>query len=111
MKSYPFLQRVSSFTGRAVVFFFISSLLLLFFFLLGNYEDFLDSTQLFLILCLTISLILQLLCGTYLIVLLILRAIRERRAFVLRFILLFLSMFLCGGLLVSIRFLQSWLRA
>ena len=54
MKGYPFLSRVSSFAGRAVVFFFIVSVLCLFFYVLGNDQDFLDSTQLFLLNCLLV---------------------------------------------------------
>jgi hypothetical protein len=111
MKTYPFLLRVSSFTGRAVVFFFISSLLAFFFYLLGNYQDFLDSTQLFLLAVLHVSLILQLACSVYLAAFLVLRSIREHKVFLARFIMLALSMAVCGGLLVSMRFLQSWLQA
>jgi hypothetical protein len=111
MKAYPFLLRVSSFAGRAVAFFFISALLVLFFYLLGNYQDFLDSTQLFLLSLLNITLILQLVSGFYFAVFLSIRSFRERRFFVLRTILLILSLIFSAGLLVAMRFLQSWLQA
>jgi hypothetical protein len=110
VESYPFVQRLSSFAGRAVVFFFLCSLILLSLYLLGNSQDFMDETQLLLLGALRTCLVLEVLCGIYLAVFLIIRAVRERRAFVLRFILLVLSVAVCSALLVAIRFLQSWLR-
>lgn len=111
MKAYPFLLKVSSFTGRAAVFFFISTVLLFFFYLLGNLQDFLDDTQLFLVSLLNVSLLLQLVSSIYLAGFLAMRCIREKRGFPARFILLALSAVFSLGLLVAIRFLQSWLRA
>lgn len=111
MRSYLFLQRVSSFAGRAVVFFFVSSLLALFFYVIGNFQDFLDSTQLFLLSLLHITLVLELVSGLYLAVMLIARSVRERRFFVVRFVLVLLSMVVCSGLLLALGVIQSWLRA
>ena len=111
MKEYPFLSWVSSFTGRAVVFFFSSSALLFFFYLLGNYQDFLDSTQRLILSALHLSLVLELVCGMYLVAFLVLKNIRERRAFIVRWILLILSMIVCGSLLLMLRYIQSWLQA
>ena len=73
MKEYPFLSRASSFAGRAVVFFFVLSALLCFFYALGNYQDFLDSTQLFLLRLLRVSLEIELFCGVWLAVFLVYR--------------------------------------
>jgi hypothetical protein len=47
----------------------------------------------------------------YLIVFLIRRNIRERRPFIVRWILLILSLIVCGGLLLALRYIQSWLQA
>ncbi len=110
MRAYPFVLRLSSFAGRAVVFFFLVSLLLFYFYLLGNSQDFLDTTQLFLLGALRITLILELICSVYLSALLMVRTFNEHRVFLVRFILLVLGMAVSGVLLVSIRFLQSWLR-
>jgi hypothetical protein len=110
MKEYPFLAHLSSFAGRAVVFFFSTSVLLLYFYLLGNDQDFLDSTQTMLLSALSLSLALQLICGVYLAVALVRRVIRERKAFLVRWVLLVLSMIVCAGLLVVLRWLESWLR-
>ena len=111
MKGYSFLTSVSSFAGRAVVFFFIVSLLSLFLYVLGNYQDFLDSTQLFLLGCLRVSLSLQLVCSAWLAGFLVYRAMREKRAFVVRWILLSLSFSASAVLLVALRLVQQWLRA
>jgi hypothetical protein len=111
MKGYPFPSQVSSFAGRAVVFFFIVSLLSLFFYVLGNYQDFLDATQLFLLECLRVSLSLQLLCSIWLAGFLVCRAARERRAFVVRWILLGLSFCVSTVLLAALRLVQQWLHA
>jgi hypothetical protein len=111
MRAYPFLLRVSSITGRAVVFFFISTLLLFFFYLLGNMQDFLDETQLFLVSLLNLSLILQLVTSIYLAGFLVMRSLKEKRRFMARFVLLALSAVFSLSLLVAIRFLQSWLQA
>jgi len=111
MKGYPFLHHVSSFAGRAVVFFFIVALISLFFYILGNYQDFLDSTQLLLLACLRISLSLQLVTSVWLAGLLIYRSMRERRAYVVRWVLLAVSFCVSSVLLVALRLVQQWLHA
>ena len=111
MKAYLFLQRVSSFAGRAVVFFFITSMLTLFFYIIGNYQGFLDATQVFLLSILHVTLILEIVCGFYLAVFLVVRATKEHKYFVVRFVLLFLSLVFCTGLLLFLGVLQSWFRA
>ena len=111
MKSYPFLLHVSSFVGRAVVFFFMVSLLLCFFYVLGNYQDFLDSTQLFLLSLLRVALGLQLVCGIWYAGFLAWRNTHEQRPHLVRWILLALSLFCCSGLLLALRFVQQWLQS
>jgi hypothetical protein len=111
MKQYPFLSQVSSFTGRAVVFFFTVSLILLFFFMLGNYQDFLTSTQLLLLSLLHVSLGLELVCAAWLAAFLVYRTIHERRPFVVRWVLLVLGFLVSGFLLVGLRFVQQWLQS
>jgi hypothetical protein len=111
MKAYLFLSRLSSFTGRAVAFFFVVSILLLFFYLVGNYQDFLDSTQIFLLSLLHVSLGLQLACGVWLAGFLVYRNRHEHRRFLLRWILLILSFVFCAGLLVALSYVQQWLQS
>ena len=111
MKGYRFLSQVSSYTGRAVVFFFLISALLFFVYLLGNYQDFLDSTQSTLLSLLRVALSLELLTGAWLAVLLVYRGISERRVLAVRWVLLILSLFLCGALLAALRMVQQWLQS
>jgi hypothetical protein len=111
MKEYPILSRLSSFTGRAVVFLTAASALLLFLFIVGNYQEFLDSTQALLLSGLTGSLSLQVVCGIFLAVMLIRRSAVEGRPFVARGILLGLSVLACFALLLVLHWLRSWLRA
>jgi hypothetical protein len=111
MKGYRFLSQVSSFTGRAVVFCFLLSALLFFFYMLGNYQGFLDSTQVLLLSLLRISLTFELVTGAWLAILLVCRAITERRLLIVRWVLLILSLVLCGALLAALRMVQQWLQA
>jgi hypothetical protein len=111
MKGYPFLSRVSSFAGRAVVFFFIVSVLCLFFYILGNDQDFLDSTQLLLLSCLRVSLSLELVTSIWLAGFLVWRSVREHRTFIVRWILLVLSFSTASVLLAALRLVQQWLKS
>ena len=111
MKGYPFLHHVSSFAGRAVVFFFIVALISLFFYILGNYQDFLDTTQLFLLACLRVSLSLQLVTSVWLAGFLVYRAAREHRPFIVRWVLLGISFCASAVLLAVLRLVQQWLHA
>ena len=111
MKGYPFLSHVSSFAGRAVVFFFIVSVLCLFFYVLGNDQDFLDATQLFLLACLRVSLSLEIVTSVWLAGFLVWRSMREHRAFIVRWILLALSFTVCTVLLAALRLVQQWLHS
>jgi hypothetical protein len=111
MKEYPILLRLSSFAGRAVVFFFAASALLLFFFIVGNTQEFLDSTQRLLLSALAGSLALEVVAGIMLAVLLAQRSAVEHRAFIGRWVMLALSVVGCLALLLVLQWLRSWLRA
>ncbi len=111
MRAYPFPRRLSSFAGRAVAFFFVLSLFLVYIYLVGNYQDFLDSSQLFLLYLLRISLVLQMACGFALAVFLAWRVVSDRRPFVGRWLLLLGSMVCSVGLLAGLRFVQQWLQS
>jgi len=111
MKEYRFLFHVSSFAGRAVVFFFIVSLLCLLLYILGNYQDFLDSTQIFLLACLRVSLSLEMCAGVWLAGFLVYRSFSEHRPFVVRWILLALAFSASAVLLAALRLVQQWLHS
>ena len=102
---------MSSFAGRAVVFFFIVSLVCLFLYSLGNYQDFLDATQLFLLACLRVCLSLEMITGVWLGGFLVYRSIREHRRFVVRWILLVLAFAVSAVLFTALRFVQQWLHS
>jgi hypothetical protein len=111
MRHYRFLSHLSSFTGRAVVFFFISSALLCFFYIVGNDQDFLDSTQLLLLGALRLSLGLELASSVWFAGFLLYRAITEKHFFIVRWILLVLSLAACAAFFAVLRFVQQWLQS
>jgi hypothetical protein len=111
MRHYRFLRHLSSFLGRAVVFFFLASALLFSFYVEGNYQDFLGSTQLFLLMLLRVTLGLELASGVWYAGFLVYRNATERRPLLVRWVLLLLSMAACGTLLVALRFVQQWLQS
>jgi hypothetical protein len=111
MKGYRFLSRMSSFTGRAAVYFYALSVLLFFFYLLGGYQDFLDSTQVFLLSLLRVTLGLELIACVWLAGFLIYRGVQEHRAFVIRWILVALSLVSSAAFLVALRYVQQWLQS
>jgi hypothetical protein len=92
--------------GRAVVFFFVLALLLFALYLLGNFQEFLDSTQALLLRLLRPALLAEVLVALLYIVLLLVRA--RRRLLVGRLVLSFLSAVLCAGLLLATGFLSAW---
>jgi hypothetical protein len=92
--------------GRAVVFFFVLAALLFALYLLGNFQEFLDSTQALLLRLLRPALLAEVLLALLYIVLLLVRA--RRRLLVGRLVLSFLSAVLCAGLLLATGFLSAW---
>lgn len=94
-----------------MVLFFVLSLLLCFFYVLGTFQDFLDSTQLALLSALRVSLGCEIACGIWLAMFLAYRVVYEKRIFVVRWVLLLLALVTCSGLLLVLRFVQSWLQS
>jgi hypothetical protein len=92
--------------ARAVIFFFLFSLLLFLLYLLGNFQEFLDSTQVFLLQLLKVSLLAEVFVGLlYIILVFFLR--RQRRLYV-KLILCSLSVVFCYLLLLAFSFLSAW---
>ncbi len=100
------LHTLSRVLGRATVFFFLLSLLLLGLYLLGNFQEFLDSTQVFLLEMLKVTLTAEIFLG--LCVMVVLFVVRQSLA-VLRLALTFLSVVFSYLLLLFLQFLTSWL--
>ena len=92
--------------ARAVVFLFVLSLLLFGLYLLGNFQEFLDTTQVFLLEVLRLSLLAEVFLGVlYMFLVFFLR--RQRRFFA-KLVLCFLSVVFCWILLLGISFLSAW---
>jgi hypothetical protein len=92
--------------ARVVVFFFIFSLLLFLLYLLGNFQEFLDSTQIFLIQLLKVSLLTEVFFG--LLYLLLVFLLRRQRRFLGKLILCSLSIVGSFVLLMAFSFLSAW---
>ena len=88
------------------MFFFIFSLLLFLLYLLGNFQDFLDSTQIFLIQLLKVSLLAEIFVG--LLYLLMVFLLRRQRRFLGKVILCSLSVVTSFVLLLAFSFLTAW---
>jgi hypothetical protein len=95
-------------TGRGAVFFFVFSLLVFALYLLGNFQEFLDSSQLILLGLLRIGLLSQLLTALAYFVMLFLLG-RQRR-YPGRLVLCVLSAAFSAALLLAVGFLSAWLR-
>ena len=106
-----FLRRVSSFVGRAVVFLFTVTALLFFFYALGNAQEFLDSTQLFFLALLRVTLWMEIALGVWYAGFLVYRNVSERRPLVVRWLLLVLSLLVCAALLATLQFVRQWLQS
>ncbi len=88
------------------MFFFIFSLLLFLLYLLGNFQEFLDSTQIFLIQLLKVSLLAEVFVG--LLYLLMVFLLRRQRRFIGKVILCSLSVVTSFMLLLAFSFLTAW---
>lgn len=94
--------------GRAVIFFFMFSVLLFLLYLLGNFQEFLDDTQLYLLGLLRVSLLAELFAGLLYIISVFLLGRGRRRA--VRLVLCAFSMVFSYAMLVGLSFLSAWFR-
>lgn len=92
--------------ARGVVFFFVLSLLLFCLYLLGNFQEFLDSTQIFLLDALRLSLLAEVFLGVLYIFLVFF--LRRQRRYLVKLVLCFLSVLGCWVLLLGVSFLSAW---
>jgi hypothetical protein len=92
--------------GRGAVFFVILSLLVFALYLLGNFQEFLDSSQLLLLSLLRISLLSEILTSLAYFVMVFLLG-RQRR-YPARLLFCLLSAVFSGALLLAVDFLSAW---
>jgi hypothetical protein len=97
-----------SLLGRLTLFFILFALLVLFLYIIGNYQEFLDSSQLLLLKILEVVSLFGAIIGMYYIFFLFFIALLEKKIFILRFILTFLSIIVSIFLFSGIKFLSSW---
>jgi hypothetical protein len=97
--------------GRAVLFVFAVTALLFFFYGLGSGQDFLDSTQLILLSALRVTLWTEIALGAWYAVSLVYRCVTERRALVIRWLLLVTAFSLSAVLLAALQFVRQWLQS
>jgi hypothetical protein len=102
------LRLLSRLLGKGAAFFFLLSLLLASTYLLGSFQEFLDSSQLFLLRGLEVVLLLEVVFSALYIGFLLMKALVQGRFLILPFFLTFLSMAFCFGLLLSLKFLSAW---
>lgn len=107
MKRQIKIDLIYTLTNRVALFTFVFILIFFSFYLIGNYQDFLDGTQLFLLDILNIFLILHCLLGIYYLFLTIIFAIKNRHISIKRFILCTCSVTFSLILLFSIKVLRA----
>ena len=88
------------------MFFFIFSMILFLLYLLGNFQEFLDSTQIFLIQLLKVCLLAEVFVGLLYLVMVFL--LRRQRRFLGKVILCSLSVLTSFVLLLAFSFLTAW---
>ncbi len=98
-----------SVVGRTCVFLFLFTLLCISLFLLGNFQDFLDSTQVFLLHLFEISSVAFVMASLYYIGVLIVLASRGRRLQTLRLVLAAAGVVAFSALYALVRFFLAWL--
>lgn len=100
------LRGLYTLISKATVFFFVLGAIVLALYFLGNFQEFLDTTQIFLLDLLELCLLAEVGAGVFHIVLLFL--VHETRHRVLRLILSFAAVIICYALLMAFKFLTAW---
>ena len=103
-RSYLFLL-----IDRTVLFSFIMSSAVLVLYILGNYQEFLDTTQTLLLKILTVSVSFEVLVSIYYLGFLIFYAVQRRRRYIFRILFGFLSLVFCAVVLMLTKLITSWL--
>ena len=95
---------------KALAFSLLLSLSLLLLYALGNYQDFLDSSQLLLLDIVSVSLWASCLSAACVLPLLVVNGIRRRRFGWLRFLATLLALALSSALVAGLGFLTAWIQ-
>jgi hypothetical protein len=100
------LHALYRYTSRGTAFFFILSLILLCLYLIGNFQEFLDSSQIFLLRILDVVLLAEVFSG--LVYIGVIFYIRHQRRYLAQLIFSALSVLLCFVFLLVLKFLTAW---
>ena len=93
---------------RTVVFFFFMTVILLILYLMGNYQEYLDSTQILLINLLIVITLFEVIMVIYYLGFLVFYAVKFSRIYTIRIIFASFSLLMCGILGTLVMFLNSW---
>jgi len=100
------LRGLYTLISKATVFFFVFAAIVLALYFLGNFQEFLDTTQIFLLSLLEVCLLAEVGTGAFHIVLLFL--VQETRHRLLRLVLSFAGVIISYVLLLAFKFLSAW---
>jgi hypothetical protein len=96
---------------KVLAFSLLFSLSLVLLYALGNYQGFLDSSQLLLLDMVSVSLWASCLCAAAVLLLLVVNGIRQRRFGWLRFLATLLALAFSSALVAGLGFLTAWIQA
>jgi hypothetical protein len=100
------LRGLYSLISRATVFFFVLAMIVLALYFLGNFQEFMDATQIFLLQLLELCLLAAVGAGAFHILLLFL--VPETKHRLLRLVLSFAGLIVSYALLLAFKFLSAW---
>ena len=96
-------------TRKIFIFLFISVSILLFLYIIGNRQEFLDSTQIFIFKLILYSSSLDFIIGIILISAYITAGVKVKRINAAKLIFSLLATFFCLGILITVKFISVWL--
>lgn len=102
-------KKIHAFVGRLCVFLFPVVVLLSGLFLLGNFQEFLDSTQIFLLSLLRVATLSFIIAAVYHLLVLTVHVMRKGRVSFFAFLFSLLGMVVVGAIYFLVNFLSSWL--
>jgi len=109
MRRAGVLDFVATALQKGLAFSLSSSFALLLLYALGNYQGFLDESQLMILDLVSVSLWAACLCGAGVLVLLVVNGIRRRRFALVRFLLTVVAVGAAATLVAVLEFLVAWI--
>lgn len=94
---------------KVFVFFFLSIVILLFLYILGNRQEFLDNTQVFILKLTFYSSSLSFITGIILLVSYLTVSIKIKKISVVKTLFIFFATIFCLGILLTVKFISVWL--